>query len=202
MGGGGEATSTSVFTTQGPTAVVDWVMVELRSAVTPGTVVATRSALLLRNGDITATDGTSAVLLTAAPGSYHVVVRHRNHMGIATAQPISLTATSVTVDLRTGASATWGGEARKELSPGVLGMWMGNSVHDGSIKYAGLNNDRDAILTVVGGMTPTATMPGYYREDNDLNGVVKYTGASNDRDPILINIGGTVPTAVRMEQLP
>lgn len=202
VGGGGEATSTSVFTTQGPTAVVDWVMVELRSAVTPGTVVATRSALLLRNGDITATDGTSAVLLTAAPGSYHVVVRHRNHMGIATAQPISLTATSVTVDLRTGASATWGGEARKELSPGVLGMWMGNSVHDGSIKYAGLNNDRDAILTVVGGMTPTATMPGYYREDNDLNGVVKYTGASNDRDPILINIGGTVPTAVRMEQLP
>ncbi|MBZ0205938.1 MAG: hypothetical protein K8H89_06405 [Flavobacteriales bacterium] len=49
---------------------------------------------------------------------------------------------------------------------------------------------------------PTATAPGYYKEDTGLSGVVKYTGIQNDRDPILMNIGGTVPTSTILEQLP
>ncbi len=64
------------------------------------------------------------------------------------------------------------------------------------------NNDRDPILTAIGGTTPTSVVSGYMREDVNLSGYVKYTGAANDRDPILVNIGSTVPTNVRYEQIP
>ena len=81
-------------------------------------------------------------------------------------------------------------------------LWAGDATGNGQIKYAGSGNDRDAILTRIGGTVPTNVTNGYYPEDVNLNGQVKYAGAQNDRDPILVNIGGTVPTAVRTEQLP
>jgi hypothetical protein len=81
-------------------------------------------------------------------------------------------------------------------------MWAGNATPDEKLSYAGQTNDRDPILSVVGGSLPTGTVVGYYLEDTNLSGVVKYTGAANDRDIILSNIGGTVPTATRQEQMP
>ncbi len=82
-------------------------------------------------------------------------------------------------------------------------LWAGNALRDDRLKYAGSGNDRDPVLTAIGGTVPTATLNGQYRpEDVNLDGVVKYAGGANDRDPILVNIGGTVPTATRMEQLP
>ncbi|MBK6629036.1 MAG: hypothetical protein IPG35_15815 [Flavobacteriales bacterium] len=200
-GGGGEQLVGGVLDVTGPNAIVDWVLVELRSAVTPSTIVATRCALLQRDGDIVAVDGVSNVVLNASPGSYHVAVRHRNHLGAMTSAALALSGTPVTVDLRSPGTATWGTQARK-TSGAVQLLWAGNVVRDGSLKYAGANNDRDPILNVVGGNTPTAVAFGYYREDVNMSGVVKYAGSANDRDPILVNIGGTVPTAVRLEQLP
>ena len=81
-------------------------------------------------------------------------------------------------------------------------MWAGNAWLDGLLRYVGNGNDRDPILTVIGGSVPTNTANGYYLEDTNLSGVVKYTGSENDRDIILLNIGGSVPTNTRAEQLP
>ncbi|MCB0792676.1 MAG: hypothetical protein H6595_02730 [Flavobacteriales bacterium] len=201
VGGGGEFVSPSVFDVAGPDAIVDWVMVELRDAGAPATVVATRSALLQRDGDIVGLDGTSSVVVDAAPGSYYVAVRHRNHLGAMTASTVALGASSTVIDLRTAATLTWGTVARKTIG-GVQVLWAGNTFGDGFVKYAGTNNDRDPILQAIGGTTPTSVALGYFREDVNLSGVVKYAGALNDRDPILVNIGGTVPTATRVEQLP
>jgi membrane protease subunit HflK len=64
------------------------------------------------------------------------------------------------------------------------------------------NNDRDPILSAIGGVVPTASISGYRQEDVTMDGNVKYTGGSNDRDPILANIGGIIPTNIRLEQLP
>ena len=83
-----------------------------------------------------------------------------------------------------------------------MALWMGNSLQDGTLKYTGISNDRDPIISVIGGVVPTNVVTGYYREDCDLDGAVKYAGFQNDRDPILNNIGGLVPTALRIEQLP
>lgn len=200
-GGGGEQLVGGVLDVTGPNAIVDWVLVELRSAMTPSTIVATRCALLQRDGDIVGADGVSQVVLNAPPGNYHVAVRHRNHLGAMTAAALSLSGTPVTVDLRSSGTTTWGTQARKTVGA-VQVLWAGNVVRDGSLKYAGASNDRDPILNVVGGNTPTAVSFGYYREDVNMSGVVKYAGSANDRDPILVNVGGMVPTAVRVEQLP
>jgi hypothetical protein len=149
-------------------------------------------------------DGTSALVISAVPGNYYIAVRHRNHLGAMSATALALSGSTTTIDLRSSATSTYGTAARKNVN-GNMVLWCGNVFHDGSVgalKYTGSNNDRDPILTAIGGTTPTSVVSGYMREDVNLSGYVKYTGAANDRDPILVNIGSTVPTNVRYEQIP
>jgi hypothetical protein len=203
-GGGGEVVNPAVFDVTGSNAIVDWVLVELRSSASPSTIVATRAALIQRDGDVVGLDGTGTVVLNAAPGNYYVAVRHRNHLGCMTATALGLTTTPVTVDFRSSGTTTYGTQARKTIGSNQV-LYAGNVFIDGAVsllKYTGSTNDRDPILTIIGGTVPTNTMTGYYREDVDLSGLVKYTGSANDRDPILQNIGGTVPTNTKQEQLP
>ncbi|MCC6402138.1 MAG: S8 family serine peptidase [Flavobacteriales bacterium] len=195
-------TTAPVLAVTGANAIVDWVLLELRDATVPSTVLRSRTALVQRDGDIVAVDGTSPVSFDVSPGTYHVAVRHRNHLGVMTATAPSLGAGVTALDLTAAATPTWGTDARKSLGTVQL-LWAGNALRDDRLKYAGSANDRDPVLTAIGGTVPTATLNGQYRpEDVNLDGVVKYAGGANDRDPILVNIGGTVPTATRQEQLP
>jgi hypothetical protein len=73
---------------------------------------------------------------------------------------------------------------------------------DGRIAYTGPSNDRDVVLSRIGGAVPTATATGYLIEDVNMDGRVRYVGAANDRDVILQTIGGSVPTVVRQQVIP
>jgi len=204
-GGGGETVAPAVLAVAGNNAVVDWVRVELRSAAAPATIVATRQGLLLRNGDITATDGTSALSFSGtSAGNYYVALRHRNHLGTMTSGAIALSGTATTVDLRSTGTATYGTNGRKSITGAfpAQALWAGDATTNGQVKYTGSANDRDPILTTVGSTTPNATVTVYSTRDINLNGQVKYTGSSNDRDPILLNVGSTTPNATRSAQLP
>ncbi|HQZ42872.1 MAG TPA: hypothetical protein PK735_08295, partial [Flavobacteriales bacterium] len=201
VNGGGETTTSAVLTASGTNAIVDWVVVELRSTGNPSTVLATRSALVQRDGDVVDVDGTSPVTFNMAAGNYHIAIRHRNHLGCMSANALALSPTPTTLDLTTPAATTWGTNARKNVS-GTMVLWAGDCTGDGQVKYTGTGNDRDMILQAVGGVTPTATVAGYRVEDLNMDGLVMYTGTGNDRDRILENIGGTVPTNVVVEQLP
>lgn len=203
VGGGGEVLSPALLASTGATAIVDWVFVELRSGSDPSVVVATRSGLLQRNGQVVGADG-GTLQLPASGGNYFVAVRHRNHLGCVTSSPFALSSTAAVVDLSSVGTSTWGLEARKNLN-GTMLLWMGNAHRDGEhslLKYTGSDNDRDPILAAIGGTVPTATTSGYLSTDHNMDGIVKYTGTDNDRDPILSNVGGTLPTATRTEQLP
>lgn len=200
--GGGEQTSAPVLAAAGNNAVVDWAVVELRDPLEPSTILATRSALLQRDGDVVDMDGTSPVSFNLPAGIYHIAIRHRNHLGVMTAAPIALSATVATINFTSAATATWGTEARKNNN-GLMTLWPGDTNFDGQVKYVGNGNDRDLILLAVGGSTPTNTVNGVYAAtDVNLDGVIKYVGNGNDRDPILLTIGGSTPTAVRTQQLP
>ncbi|MFZ1686295.1 MAG: PKD domain-containing protein, partial [Flavobacteriales bacterium] len=199
--GGGETINASVLQTTGSNAIVDWLLVEVRDPVTPTQILTARAALLQRDGDVVDLDGISLVRVGVASGSYHIALRHRNHLGVMTANPIAVSTGMAQVDFSSSGTLTYGTDARK-ASGGKQLLWMGDVVWDHSLKYIGTNNDRDPILVRIGGVLPTATVLGYYNEDATLDGVVKYVGGANDRDPILVNIGGTIPTAVRVEQLP
>jgi hypothetical protein len=80
-------------------------------------------------------------------------------------------------------------------------LWAGNGRVDFQLKYNGSNNDRSAILTVVGLSTPNATVPGYLLADYNLDGVVKYNGSSNDRNLLLGNVGIATPSAIVHDQV-
>ena len=199
--GGGEAVQSGVLARTGNDAIVDWVQVELRDATTPTTVIATRPALLQRDGDVVAENGTSPIAFLALDGNYHVAVKHRNHLGTMTAAPIGLTNATSALDLRDPATATYGTNARR-INGTVATLWPGEVLPDGSVKYVGQDNDRDPLLTAVGGTTPNSTVAGYLPGDVNLDGTVKYVGQDNDRDPVLTTVGGTTPNNVRTQQLP
>ncbi|MBK7268275.1 MAG: hypothetical protein IPI07_01735 [Flavobacteriales bacterium] len=205
VGGGGESVAPQVLETTLSNAIVDWVVVELRSSATPATVLATRSALIQRDGDVVATDGASPLVFDLLGGDYHVALRHRNHLGVMTQTPVALNASPTGVDFSLASTMTYGTNARKSLTGTfpAQALWAGDVTFNKQLKYAGSSNDRDPILVAIGGTVPTNTLSLVYRqEDITMNGVVKYAGSGNDRDILLQNIGGSVPTATRNAQLP
>lgn len=196
-----QTTTSGVLSTTGNSAVVDWVVVELRSSSSPSTRLYTKAGLVRRDGTIVNSNGTSPFSISAPIGSYHVSVLHRNHLGIMTQSPLALSGTQTNLDFTVSSTPTWGTAARVQSGSSML-MWSGNVNFDGELKYTGSNNDRDPILVAIGGTVPTDIVTGYMMEDVNMDGVVKYTGSNNDRDPILVNIGGTIPTNILIQQLP
>ncbi len=79
---GTETVPATIFTsTTADNDVVDWVLLELKKA--DGTLVSRCPALILENGNIVNLDKSASVSLKAAPGNYHLTVRHRNHLGLS-----------------------------------------------------------------------------------------------------------------------
>jgi len=201
-GTGGETVIPAVLSVAGANAIVDWVRLELRTGTASNTTVAVRHALIQRDGDIVDTDGISPVVFDVPPGSYRVVLRHRNHLGVMTASPVTLSSTPSSIDFTNPVTATHGTNAQRNIS-GTMVLWPGDANFDGTAIYTGTGNDRDLILTAIGGTTPTNTVTNTYSPfDINMDGTIRYTGTNNDRDIILQTIGGVVPTATRIEQLP
>ncbi|MBK9074719.1 MAG: hypothetical protein IPL77_06990 [Flavobacteriales bacterium] len=199
-GGGGETTTAAVMAA----GFVDWIRLELRSPNDPTVLVATRQALVAKNGTVYAADGQWHAFFGVGPGNYYVAVRHRDHLGVMSAAPVYIPnagAGGMYNDFASASYATWGTNARKTIGS-VRALWAGDANGDGTLKYAGSNNDRDRILVAIGGSVPTATVSGYRREDLNMDGIVKYAGSGNDRDLLLSNIGGSTPTNTRTQQLP
>ncbi len=198
------------YMTTAPWAIVDWLILELRSAQNPASVVYSKPVLIKKDGrvhDKNFYDQATGTLdeninIPIAAGNYYVALRHRNHLGIMTATPVPLDAEPELLDLRLSGTATYGTNARSNVN-GVMALPAGDATGNGTIAYSGANNDRDPILIAVGGGTPNNMVSNVYdRRDTNLDGVIKYTGANNDRDIILTNVGGTVPTNTRVQQLP
>ncbi len=206
-GTGGEIVTGDLRNINGNNAIVDWVRFELRS--TPlGPSVGTCNALVQRDGDVVSCLGAASIHFNVPAGSYYVVVRHRNHLGVMTASPLVLSSTPTTLDFRSPATALYTRPApNTDVPVKSIGsqrlLWAGNAVVDERVKYTGANNDRDGILAAIGGSVPTNVVSGQYRlQDVNLDGMVRYTGLNNDRDIVLQTIGGSTPTAVRVEQVP
>ena len=184
------------------TAVVDWVVVELRDAVNPALIVASKRGVLLRDGSVMDVNRLSPLWIAVPPGNYRVAVRHRNHLGAMTASPVALSSANMIIDFTATAFTAHGTNALNTVGAKKV-LWPGNTNFDGQVKYSGSANDRDPILTAVGSTTPNNAVSNVYdRRDTNLDGVIKYTGAGNDRDIILTNVGSTTPNNTRTQQLP
>lgn len=111
----------------------------------PSIIVASRSALLQRDGDVVDTDGVSAVSMFIGQGNYYVATRHRNHLGAMTLSPMFLFSGPTAVDFSQTTTATYGIEACR-VNGALQLLWCGDVTFDGVVKYTGLSNDRDPIL--------------------------------------------------------
>ncbi len=202
QGGGGELVSSAVLSTTGPAAIVDWVVVELRSVTEPALVSYSRAALLRRDGRVVDLDGISPVVIAAPTSSYFLGLRHRNHLTVVLGLDLIFNPDVMTVDFSDPFTPIHGTDAQRNLN-GTMVFWPGDGSGDGEVRYTGADNDRDQLLIGIGGSTPTNVVSNVYSTfDVNLDGNLNYTGPNNDRDIMLQTIGGVVPTVVRIEQVP
>ena len=190
----------AVLTATGRNAIVDWVFVELRDAADSTKIVTSRSALLQRDGDIVALDGTSPLEVRALDGtSYYVSVRHRNHLAVMTAGAVAMTTGGTAIDYRQPTTPTYvfGPQPIHQAQVVVVqgrAMWAGNALRDSVVIYQGTLNDVNVIAQqVINAVGNTFTLPffilkGYHSGDINMNGEVIFQGTKNDVEFIYQNV--------------
>ena len=144
-----------------PTNAVDWVIIELRSDLT--TIVSRRAGLLLSDGSVVDIDGSGPVKFKdVSDGNYYVVVRHRNHLPIMSANPVSLNSTnSLLYDFSTSQSQAFGTNAIKDLGGGYFGMIGGDTNSDGFIDILDFVGPDNEIF-----------FDGYRNSDSNMDGFI------------------------------
>ena len=94
--GGGEIVDPSLFQQTGDKAIVDWVFIELMNADNFEEVIATKSALIQRDGNVVNVDGNPIISFFDVPnGEYYVKLRHRNHLPLETLYPYTFTPSNI-----------------------------------------------------------------------------------------------------------
>ena len=195
------APTSAVFNVTGANAIVDWVFIELRSGTNSATVVDSRPAFVQRDGDIVDTDGISPVLFkSATPGSYFIVVKHRNHLGVMSGTPVTMTSTATVIDFRSASTnvfvpiVTPINQAQVEVSQGRA-MWTGNVLFDDRIIYQGPQTDAGAIYSRIIGdvvrnplQSSSYKIKGYDIGDLNMNGETVFQGPGNDIEFIYLNV--------------
>lgn len=145
-----------------PAEAVDWLLIELRDGQNPTSVVARKAVLVYENGNIYDVDGTEgAVFSDLQEEPYFVVIYHKSHLAVMTAQSVILDLDPPVYDFTTGANQVMGVEQVKDLS-GAFGLYAGD--YDGN----GIINNVDFNAWKQDG----ATIGAYLRVDGDGNGIV------------------------------
>lgn len=199
----------TVFSVTGEDAIVDWVFVELRDKNDYTAVVATRSGLIQRDGDIVDLDGTSTLYFNnVATDSYFVVIRHRNHLGVMTKYPKTPEELNELIDFssfdlgvfdfgNSNNMFNYAGLAMKNITIGsdeIRALWGGDFDADGKVCYQGQNDDLTVIHKEVAGfdmnLNPMFKLDfdqsiGYLQGDFDMNGNTKFDHPNDDTNFIL-----------------
>lgn len=198
----------TVFDVTGDNAIVDWVFIELRSKNDNKVVVATRGALLQRDGDVVDLDGVSGLRFPGiAMDNYYVVVRHHRHLGVMCAAPQTPQQLTDLVNFTTTALATFDygtahptipsannftGLAQKTGRGAWLNfqaMWAGDFSTDGKVKYDSPGDDLLVLQSnVISYPTNSALTSnfdfayGYIPGDYDMNGKAKFDNPNDDKN--------------------
>ena len=193
--------------------IVDWIWIELRDESDNTVVIASTSALLQRDGDVVAVDGFSNIEFSIPYNSFYITLKHRNHLGVMTANTVELDDTPTNIDFTDASNPiTFGTNAQATVmlplltrpistnspessqSNNVLALWAGNANGDQTVQYSGTTPDTPSILSNVlndaGNFLnfPTYTVSGYNTNDIDMNGNTQYSGTAPDTPFILQNV--------------
>jgi hypothetical protein len=147
-----------------PANTVDWVLVELRDALNPNTILGRKAALLLTNGNVVDTNGNMGVNFNIASGNYYVVVRHRSHLAVMSAAAVSLP-NATAYDFTTAAAQSYGNNQSIEVAANKWAMYSGDIDAQGVITSGDYSQYSTQIIS--GNVSN-----GYYNADANLDGNV------------------------------
>jgi hypothetical protein len=174
-----------------PAGMVDWVLVDLRTGTEAGSLFERRAGILYN-------DGTAAVEFSTIESgvSYYVVVWHRNHMPVMSANAIELYEMTSAYDFTVLANC-FGANPVILLEETVYGMIAGDVNSNGVLQYSGPGNDRGPVIAkivaVSGANNINASVSnGYWDEDVNLDNTILYLGTGNDRAIIYQNLNSLV----------
>ncbi|MFK7970279.1 MAG: hypothetical protein AB8F95_07930, partial [Bacteroidia bacterium] len=176
------------------TDIVDWVLIELREIPNdPATMVSRRAAVLMTDGiilDVNVNGGgpNTHVNMCLPTVDVHVVIHHRNHLSIASLDPIPAFTTNMDLDFRNipgspSPAAIFVDPTNPNPPVRTLGGWelmvAGDATSDNQVNSI----DLGAIISL-----PNSSN-GYLWEDINLNGIVEYPPISspNDIDLAFVN---------------
>jgi hypothetical protein len=149
--------------------IVDWVLLELRetsgnaSTATPDKIIGRQAGFILKNGTITGTDGVSPLQFNLEiTNNLFVVLWHRNHAGIMSADAVTKVNGIYTYDFTLVNKIFGGVTGGVESTPGIWAMAGGA----GNVDYHVNNLDKNEIWFV------QQNNPGYLSGDFNLNGIV------------------------------
>ena len=199
--------SATVLGDNGSNSIVDWIIVELRPFYDSSSVTARRVALVQRDGDIVEySDGITSLTFNntcaTADTTYYVSVKHRNHMGVMTANPVAFdSGDPVSLDFTTGDLETFTKtnsivESQASLGGGLRALWGGNVAFNRQILFQGDNPDSGLIGKKVAehpdndDALANFILKGYYNSDVNMDGVTIFQGAPNDVDILFFNVMG------------
>ncbi len=190
---------TSVLGVTGQNAIVDWVFVELRSKNDNTQIVASRSGLLQRDGDVVDTDGFSPLAFPrVAPDSFYVVIRHRNHLGamsmvISSKNLIDFTMLQTPIYslgfVQTSGLNYSGYSMKENQLLGYRALWAGNFDADNKLKFVNPNDDQNIlffdVLVYPNNSNSSSNYNfgiGYLQGDFDMNSKAKYDNPNDDKN--------------------
>jgi hypothetical protein len=144
--------------------VVDWILLETRHAQDAGIAATSnytsrQAVFLLDDGSIVDLDGSSNLQLNCGnTATNFVVLRHRNHIGVLSAQPLNYDGSSFNYDFTTSAGQAYGSN-QKDLGSGIFGLFAGNANGDNTIDESDLYDKWDI---------ETGNL-GYFNGDMNMN---------------------------------
>ena len=149
-------------------SIVDWVLVELRDPLDNTNIIYSQSALIQRDGYISAPD-LSVLAIPVPEGEYYVSIKHRNHLGVMSESSIYLSEATVTINFTSDVNSVFGGANALSLLPtGKYAMHAGDFDENGQIQ----NTDINSVILLLGGS-------GYNEADLDMNGQIQNTDINN-----------------------
>jgi uncharacterized protein (TIGR02145 family) len=168
-----------------PANAVDWILVEFWDALSAdqlssGTLIEKKAVFLSNEGEVLDLNGNPTLILNGTvTNNLFVVVNHRNHLSILSADALVETEGVYTYNFTDASSKAYGGTfAQKEITPGIWGMIACDGNADGHVNLS----DKTEVWKLQSGQS------GYLSGDFNLD----QQANNKDKNNLWINNVGRV----------
>jgi len=150
--------------------IVDWVLVSLRTGLDKNTEIIQFAALLNKDANIKVSKRCDIIVEET---DLYVVVEHRSHMGIMTANPVTMTDNRLRYNFTQMNTYTGNdtGAGQKEILPGIWAMFAGDADQSDFPSYDIKGDDKIGWLELNGSFD--MYVPHDFNFDGDINGADK-----------------------------